>query len=220
MSNFRIYGLPSLQTDESIEKLMVDQMVRKVNALFKKSIASIEQSLKIVLRPIFINSPEYKSIVDGKLMANFGMYPGQGEFLANSVVNKIMESLQIVYSPIRRSGKNVRGGLTIQFVKGDFSDILELPAAKLTVDDGTELPWLEWLTIRGDAIIISGFSIVFGNFNTSRSDMAIMVKSDSGTWRVPPEFSGTAEDNWITRAIFRNYDYIVDTATKIIESSL
>ena len=42
-----------------------------------------------------------------------------------------------------------------------------------------------------------------------------MIKSRQANWRVPPEFSGTIEDNFITRSITGLEQYIVNYIEKM-----
>jgi hypothetical protein len=45
--------------------------------------------------------------------------------------------------------------------------------------------------------------------------MAIMIPSSS-SWRVPPQFAGTENDNWTTRAI----NSVEDSVYKIIQENI
>jgi hypothetical protein len=51
----------------------------------------------------------------------------------------------------------------------------------------------------GDSIIINEYSVNYGTFPTSRTGMAIM--KPIGVFKVDSAFSGTAENNFITRAL-------------------
>jgi hypothetical protein len=64
------------------------------------------------------------------------------------------------------------------------------------------LPWLEWLLLKGNSIIVRNYNVKYGQNPRSRSGDAIMIDSTS-SWRVPPEFAGTTRDNWTTRALNR-----------------
>ena len=57
--------------------------------------------------------------------------------------------------------------------------------------------WLDWLLKRGDSIIVVNYQY---NPQTGigRSKLGNMV--DGGSFRIPPQFSGTIDDNFITRS--------------------
>ena len=54
--------------------------------------------------------------------------------------------------------------------------------------------------IEGTNDVVVGFDISFGDYKQSRSKKAIMIESHS-SWHVPSAYSGTNQDNWLTRAI-------------------
>jgi hypothetical protein len=112
------------------------------------------------------------------------------------------------------------GGLEIGVLQADFADILSLPEASIVDASGNVLPWLEWLLLRGDQIIIAGHQIQFGNFPNSRSGNAIMIEDDSQAWRIPPIFSGVINDNWLTRVLDQSMRVIEDLFTRIVERHL
>ena len=66
---------------------------------------------------------------------------------------------------------------------------------------GTDLNWLEWLLLFGNKTIIRDYVVEFGDNPRSRTGRAVMKGVKSGKWGVPPEFAGTKNNNWITRAI-------------------
>ena len=73
---------------------------------------------------------------------------------------------------------------------------------------------------EGDRIIIVGYHIKYdissAQKQNSQSGSAIMVKG--GNWRVPPNFSGTLEDNWITRTF--DVEKIKGLLNNIVEKNL
>jgi hypothetical protein len=62
------------------------------------------------------------------------------------------------------------------------------------------LPWLQWLLLEGNATIVRNYTVSFGPNRFSRTGFALMRPSLQ-SWKVPSEFAGTINDNWITRAI-------------------
>ena len=59
------------------------------------------------------------------------------------------------------------------------------------------LPWLHWLLMRGGSPIIIGFR--YKADGGGRTGGGIMIPG--GVFRIPLEYSGTVDDNFITRAL-------------------
>jgi hypothetical protein len=93
-------------------------------------------------------------------------------------------------------------------IKSDFSDVLGSDYAIMTDNiRGYSLPWLKWLLLDGTAIIIDNYTVTMGYNKYSRTGGAVMTRT-GGAWRVPPQYSGTMDDNWITRSIENSKDEI------------
>jgi hypothetical protein len=56
-----------------------------------------------------------------------------------------------------------------------------------------------------------------GNNPRSRTGSAIMVSSQKINWRVPAQFAGTVNNNWVTRAIERLDDSLLQQIEKELE---
>jgi len=70
----------------------------------------------------------------------------------------------------------------------------------VVTEKGESLPWIEWLLKRGDDIIISDYHVVEGDHG--RTGMATMKPGGNyKVSRVNPSFSGTEDDNFVTRAL-------------------
>ena len=89
--------------------------------------------------------------------------------------------------------------MSIYIQPSSFDNLLSLAVANVITERGEVLPWLEWLLTAGNAIVIAGYSVEYGNFQTSRTGGAIM--EPVGFFKVDSQFSGTPENNFITRAI-------------------
>jgi len=99
------------------------------------------------------------------------------------------------------SAGQVKTKFSAQLIRADFSDVLYTDfAAVVDLARGYTLPWLEWLLLEGNKILVPNHSVVIGPNRGSRTGYAVM-REGRGSWKVPSEFSGTFRDNWITRAI-------------------
>jgi len=72
----------------------------------------------------------------------------------------------------------------------------------LTNFEGELIPidWLRWLLHEGSGAIIRDYTFSSGFHRRSRTGLGIMVET-GGSWQMPPEFAGTASDNFVLRAL-------------------
>jgi len=161
-----------------------------------KAAPLIESGLRAVIKEAIMGAPEYQSLISGKLKPEFGIPDAASKL--TTILKVWTQSIVATPTPMKVRGNTLRGGLTIQAIKGDWQDVISLPEARQMTKKGQALPWLEWLLIKGDQVIIKDYVLSFG---PGRAGSQIMKVKRSGRWRVPPEFSGTINDNFVTRAI-------------------
>jgi hypothetical protein len=155
-----------------------------------KIIALVQQSIK--------NAPEYLSLQSGQLKAEFGIAD------SDTRLNALLEFWQNItakYNKVSVRGNTLVGGFSISMIRSDYSDVLSSSVATVVTEKGKELNWLEWLLLFGNKTIIKDYTVELGPNQRSRTNMAIMKGSVSGKWSVPAQYSGTQDNNWITRSI-------------------
>ena len=126
-------------------------------------------------------------------MADFGLTSDPSQ----SIVSSIVSSMNITTRPTTSSSSTIRGGFTLTMQPSDYSNILSLPVSQQVIDGGS-IPWLEWLLTLGDAVIIANFGVEYGPFG--RTGRAHMLES-AKPFKVNSSFSGTPNNNFVTRAI-------------------
>ena len=67
--------------------------------------------------------------------------------------------------------------------------------------EGGDLHWLSWLLTLGDSTIVVGY---YYDPETGVGRSGLGTMSEGGFFRVPPEFSGTRANNFVTRALIGN----------------
>jgi hypothetical protein len=145
-----------------------------------------------------LDSPEYESLVAGDLRAQLGL--ANPEPVATAIAAAIQNGIQVDIEPVRALAGNLSGGMTVSLLRGDLSEVLGVEGASFVSEHGFAVDWLKWLLTAGDAIVLVGYRFLRGSFpRHSRTGLGIMAKG--GSWRVPAEFAGTEEDNWLTRAL-------------------
>lgn len=207
----------TIQLDSGFPSEFYHNVVKEITDRIKKEAdkirVTITDRLKKTVRESLIATPEYQSIVQGKLRAELGIPNSSARII--EVIDTWVNNMVVKV----KAGKNPFLQIEIGMVQGDYSDVLSLPAAQYTYSSqrgGGTIPWLKWLLLEGDKRIITRYEFS-NNPRGSRTGMGIMIAKDRGVWQVPPEFSGTSVNNFATRAlegIENKIDRIIETTIK------
>lgn len=192
------------------EAQVIQKIQQEINTTISKNLKHVKSELQLAVRGALLLSPEVQSLLSGgKLQAEFGLEDGRDaitQIIDFWVSNIVVKSSRVTTGRLsfNQGRKRVfRSNLSISMIKADYHDVISLPAANIFTDKGVTLPWLEWLLKFGDKYIVRDYEIKYNvSSNTnSRSGIAIMVPAPKRSWRVPPEFAGTQNNNFVTRAI-------------------
>lgn len=207
-----------VESNQYIKQQILNALSIDINNTLDKSINQIRDKLIEILKEAMQQEPEYSALKNGVLKYEFGI---PDTSVVDSVVTKLANTLNIIKKPMKIMNIGLSGGLDITAIEiPSFNGLLADPDA--IVDDtvrGYQLPWLEWLLLRGNQIIVKKYEVKMGPNPYSRTGNAIMVESNKN-WRVPAEFVGTQNNNWITRAIDRVESQIVNVIQKTIEYNI
>jgi len=145
--------------------------------------------------------------------------PGDLNYVLTSIINTFINSITVKFVPAKVKIKTVVSGIVIEVDKG-FREITSLPSASYITDKGKTIPWLRWLLLEGDITIghyvfrTTPIDVVRAY---SRTGLGLMFVKRSGRWTMPPEFAGTEQNNFITRAIAQVRVQIEETIVEIIK---
>ncbi len=191
-----------------IVDVIIDQaeFEREAAAAASAAIAElIGKMVQIVIDPIrdavdkaIRASPEYQSLLVGVLRNLFGLADPQKAL--NNIVAAVRNSVQVTPSP---------SGVTVDILRNDLQDVLGVDGAGYmshSIRNNTDIwvPWLSWLLLEGSRIILVDWvAVVPHTPGATRTGGAVMVqpKKTSRGFAVPPEFSGTIDNNWLTRCL-------------------
>jgi hypothetical protein len=193
------FNMKLVGNNTTIAKAMLSALVPELSKYLDKVYNQMAIQIPDILIQQIQNQPEYASLLGGKLQGEFGIPDPQNRL--GEILDTIRNGKVVVKNPVVVTGQKIKGGIKLQMVKKDFQDLLSLGSASFTTEKGSNLEWLKWLLIEGDSIIISNYEFVLGPSPYSRTGMGIMREIGSSGWRVPPEFAGSINNNWITRAI-------------------
>jgi hypothetical protein len=183
------------ESDAVIHKRIKASMYADVTKTFARAKLLIEKTLKIEVAGWLANSPELQSILSGSLRGDFGIVSPAGPVAA--IIDSVSQSVEVEYYPLTR---NLDGtALAIRIQPRTLQNVLGIIPPVVT-EKGESLPWIEWLLKRGDDVVVSSYHVVEGDHG--RTGRAVMKPGGSYTvGRVNPAFSGTEDDNFITRAL-------------------
>lgn len=202
-------NLKVLTKESEIQKRILiairDHINNKISVI-EKGISEKAQSL--ILESLN-SSHETQDIISGKLRKELGITNPSSQL--NHIFQAISNTVRVRIQRARRAGKVVRMKLTLEAVPIDLSAFNSI--GSYTTEKGSVIPWFEWLTSLGDRIIIREYETEVGHPDSSRTGDMIMIQGKG--WRIPPEYSGTPTNNFVTRAT----DQILPILSKKIEES-
>lgn len=205
------YYIDLVDKDSYIELAVIHEIIARLNKRANAAIPKMREQLSKLIQRELKKTLVYKEAVYGELKAHLGFVKGREKDIMDGIISIIADEVRIEFNDFQNTrGVSITGGYTIYMIDSEFRNALSSSLA-VTINKDQELPWLEWLLKEGDRIIIAGYKIVMGAFPTSRSKEAIMVRGGIRPfWRVPSQFSGVENLNWITKA-FRGQGMSEDT---------
>lgn len=186
-----------IDSKAKIARAMNEALSVELNKNLKNNTRSAQDKIKSLVPQWIKEQPEIESILDGgvfgSLNAQFGFIAGTAPEAVEAIASAISDSITVEFETVK---DNLSGGIIFYFQPDNFANILSLPEAFIPALSGP-LPWLEWLLTRGSTTIVSGYS--YSPDSSGRSGGGTMRLGKA--WRVPPQFAGTTEDNFISRAL-------------------
>lgn len=212
------YSLTLLDTSSEIRNNIFNSIKPLLDKAIDKTINKLRPLLVDLIRSALISEPEYSSLISGTLRSELGIADTSN---VDAAVNNIANSIVINKKSISVNNLGFTGGIELNLINNqDFGGALNDASAFVNdTERGYSLPWLEWLLLKGNAIIIKNYEVKFGPSPKYRSGDALMIQSSS-SWRVPPEFAGTIKDNWTTRALNRIDNKIINLIQTTLENSI
>jgi hypothetical protein len=200
------------ESDALIQKKINAALSKELNNSLNKSLKRIQQAVKSIVRSAIDSSPEIASLRGGTLKLDFGLV---GDHTMD-IVNAISNSVFVTMKPVKLAGNSISGGISVAIQPDDYSLLLSLPASRQLTERGVSLPWLDWLLNLGDTLIIADFGVQYGPYG--RTGGAHMI-SKNRPYKVDTRYSGTASDNFITRALSRSHKQIGEAIVTSIRSA-
>jgi len=209
------------QTVRSIKEDIDIEIATVLNNKRTRILSKIEKKVKELARRTLEYSDEFVSFAQnapGDLKGEFGFDDAFASRVQAEIIPTILETFEIVAPPfVATIGSGIRGvwrinmspkSYTSWLTNQSYASYISQPTARKNDPNLDEnINWLEWLMYHGDTVIIHQYESTysFDSPGHSRSGVAVMSRSIgfNRSWRVPPEFSGTQSNNWLTR-LFRD----------------
>ena len=189
--------LKLLDSVAEIEKKINEAIANLANQELSNKKVEILQKCQNLINGWVLSQPEIISLNSSSpdsLAGQFGLLPGQAISVTSSIVSAVKDSISV---KIAKFNNKLQGGITVEFQPSNFLNILNIPQGH-TLINGGDLHWMDWLLKRGDSIIIVNYQYD-PKSGVGRSGLGHMI--GGGAFRVPPQFSGTEKNNFITRAL-------------------
>lgn len=189
--------LKLLESVDQIESNILSALSDQFNASMKSKKNRMLQEIKTLIPSWISSQPEMQSLLSNdpsSLIGQFGITSSPIS-IVNAIVSSVVNSTNIVIIPYDKKLKG--GGIELNIQPDNFSNLLGLSQGHSVYQDG-DLHWLDWLLNRGDETIVVGYQY---NPQTGLGRSKLGNMKNGGFFRVPPEFSGTEQNNFITRAL-------------------
>jgi hypothetical protein len=189
--------LKLLESVDQIENNILSAIATQFNSSMKSNKSKILDNVKLLIPPWISSQPEIESLSSGgtsSLIGQFGITISAVSII-NAIISSVVSSTSISVVPYNNKLKG--GGIEVNIQPDNFANLLNLPQGHSVYKDG-DLHWLDWLLNRGDEIIVVGYEY---NPQTGLGRSRLGNMKEGGSFRVPPQFSGTDKDNFITRAL-------------------
>ena len=197
----------SLDLQSDFNSHFQKNVMNEISGQFNKNAIKINNAIKKriqdTVRSLLILAPEVMDLIGGTLQGELGVTDPHGRL--SSIVETWVENIEVstvVYRGFKKPGALLR--IQIHVLRDDYSDVLSLAASSYDSVGarGTlfVIEWLRWLLLEGDKTIIN-YTFVPGDMRSSRTGRGIMRRQPGQRWSIPPQFRGTEQDNFATRAL-------------------
>ena len=230
MTNQIIFGIKLISKPETIKKNILKNWVRQLKIKMPALRPKIETIVRGLIGKYIKLSPEYLSFSGGILQQELGVVDPYSSL--DNMIAILANTATVTMKPVYHRSGQIGGGFTVTAIPNGFDSQLE-GLGVYTSENGHIVPWLKWLLTAGDEIIIQDYRIVFGGLSQkfSRTGGPIMRKSPKG-WGIgaasshigrkgiSSQFSGTPNNNFVTRAMDSMKEELENKISTLVRSTL
>tara|TARA_B100002019_G_scaffold285211_1_gene293899 strand:- start:1892 stop:2524 length:633 start_codon:yes stop_codon:yes gene_type:complete len=207
--------LKLLGSDASITKTIHAAIAKSINEIISKKKRKVEAKLKRAVRFWVTSTPEIQSLLErgipNSLNSQFGLRNMEAQTAVDAIVDSIVNSAEIKISKINNK---LNGKIEFNFQPSDLRNLLGLPEGHVITEKGQDLHWLDWLLTKGNTTVVIGYT--YSNSGKGRSGVGSMKKG--GSFRVNPQFSGTVNNNFITRSLETREQRVISILSEVLSA--
>ena len=194
-------SLELLGTASDFEKIVISAINEAFANAIKASVDSIKKNLETLVYDGINDCPELTELRGGTLRGEMGLTSSEAREASENISRAVSQSILVEQK--KTSAKKGVGGLNIYVQPSSFGNVLGIENASITYYSKKNktpvvLDWLSWLLKEGDRIIVSSFDF---DLEAGRGRTGLGKMKKGGSWRVSPQYAGTEDDNFITRAL-------------------
>lgn len=186
-----------------------------------KITANVKPKISSIIGLALNNSDTVRSLLSGKLKDDFGLFGNVVDTTIGNIINYISNNIKIHVD--KSSSTAIALTITVEILSGDFKKIILVPGGSYP-SRGGQVDWLEWLITRGTQVVVGDYWLFpYAKGFTRSGGNSIMKKIGSTqreAFRVDPDYAGTIDDNFITRAIEGTGSEIINAVAAEISRSL
>tara|TARA_R110002110_G_scaffold256299_2_gene472277 strand:- start:197 stop:871 length:675 start_codon:yes stop_codon:yes gene_type:complete len=194
------------QSDAFITKEVLKRVAKKANSVFSKVAQKAPLLIKGQVESAILECPEINSIQSGgSLLAELGLPKNVASSAPQTIARVVSSNVFFEQKTVRVTGNKLIGGLRLGIMpETSWPAMFGIPEASFNYyskryKKSVKLDWLYWLLFMGDNVIVQDFE--FDMNGMGRSGKGTMSQSPGSVWKIDSQFSGTQDDNFITRAL-------------------
>jgi hypothetical protein len=208
MSRLR-FTLTAVDSPIVLERRIKSSINYKIDKVAKLTKSRSQAKIEEVIRLAILNCQEVQSLNGEQLQFELGVTSDKVRNTVHFIIKRLIETMVIDIRPFSIFGNVMRGSITLKIFPNILVDeLINFPDASFITSKTSNIEWLKWLLTLGDKIIVRQYFVDLVNSTNSRTGGAVMRKSKKMSWRVPPQFSGVQNNNFITRALDDSADLI------------
>jgi hypothetical protein len=205
-------NLKLIENSQTINRYILIALLPEVTDYMNNVMKYIKINLPEVVKNTIVSSPEYQALSGGQLQFELGI-PDVNQKLTG-LLNIWMNNIVYDYKAPGITNNKIISNFNASMIRVDFDDVIYSEYAIIRDAKGYSLPWLEWLLTEGTKVLVPSHEVIFGASSHSRTGNAVMRKNKNRSWKVPAQYAGTLNDNWITRALDSAESDIQDVLNK------
>lgn len=178
----------------------MNQVRQRYRSVYPRIKSAIKEYFDKEMEVQFYANETVQSCIAGVLRAELGLSVPEASL--EVILQKMLSTLDIKVSAPKDEKSILR--ISVEAVREDLEDLLGLAAGRQDWTGrrggdirGEPLPWLEWLLVEGNNVIISDY-VVDKSGSLGRSGMPALMEPKKGKfWKVPKRYQGTRTNNFI-----------------------